>query len=234
MANIKKTAPAPAATAPVVTPQSQKSEIKLPVRPEGQAGQDYDDLLEACRKHVEDGRKFAAPLPENFEERVVIATMIAYFREMGSITKEQAQKLIDASNGKDYELAISDRTKVEVTHCTEVKEEKNPGQWGVREFQRLKVSFEGKNYRVYHAGFKPGTPGAEKFAGLTFKAVENKCMVDGQLVEKLLKGGDGKWRIVATLTIFGLMTGDGVEWIELKAVEVVEQPAASNSMLVSE
>ena len=216
--------------------QSQNALIELPAKPtEKVAAKRYDFLLSECEKHVFEGLKTLAPKPETMQERVTIAQMIAHYRSIGSVTTEMAEALIAASHKGRYELALSERTKVEIKHCRPVADEANPGQWGQRQFQRLKTVYNGKEYRIYHSGYKPGSAGATKFPGLTFQELKNSCMVDAQLIETLLKDADGKYKLIATLRVFGLL-GETIEWIELQPVTVVTPPTTgtNNSMLVSE
>lgn len=204
--------------------QSQSATVALPTKPEGAATsaavKRYEALRAACEKHVFDALKTPAPKPESMEERVTIAQMIAHYRSIGSVTEEQAQALMAASHKGRYELALTDRTRITITHRTDVADEKSktPGQWGQRKFQRLKATYNGKEYRIYHSGFAEGSAGAEKFGGLTFQEIKNECEVDAQLFETLIKDNDGKYKLITTLRVFGLLNGDGIVWTELKPV----------------
>lgn len=209
--------------------QSQVSDVVLPVKPtEKVAAKRYDFLLSECEKHVFNALKTPAPKPETMAERVTIAKMIAFYRGIGNVTEEQANALIAASHKGRYELALTERTKITITHRTDVADEKSktPGQWGQRKFQRLKATYEGKEYRIYHSGFAEGSAGADKFGGLTFQEIKNECTVDAQLFETLLKDNDGKYKLITTLRVFGLLNGDGLEWTKLEPVA-----AASNASL---
>lgn len=209
--------------------QSQSAVIAKPSLPTGMTQAAYTKIDKAVEKFVTDGMKGIAPKPENTAERVIIATLISHYRSIGQVSAEDAAALIAASHKGRYELPISERGPVTITHATAVSDEvskRDDNKWGEREFQRLKVSYKNKSYRVYHSGFKKGTEGAKKFPGLAFTEVTNQAIVDAQLIETLLQSSDGTWRIVATLRVFGINSGDGIEWIELQPVQ-----AASNGSL---